>query len=183
MARFEPKDDKALWRKVYDIAVEMEPGELLGWDQLEQILGYDPGVPGMGAGRTPIYTASRRMLKEHSKTLISVRGKGYRVAYAHEQEGMARSKQRVARRQIRHGMDLAVHVDVRQLTPSQRRSIEAVAHVLAAQNAMLARHEERISDVEQIQERTDDRVAALEAALRQFGIPIPRSEVVIADPS
>lgn len=188
VTRFEPKGDKALWRKVYDFAVDLEPGDLITWEQFEEILGYDPGVPGMGAGRQPVYMAARRMLVDHDRTLISVRNQGYRVAHAHEQEGMARSAQRAARRKIRRGMDLAVHVDISQLTAGQRRSVEAVAHVLAAQNAMLARHEDRITEVEEVQAKVahvqavaDDRIAALEAALLRLGIPIPRTEVILGE--
>jgi len=173
---FTAKGDQPLWQAVYDHAVLLAAGDMISYATLADLLGYDPSEP--GRSRSPIYAASRRLLTEHDRTLVAVKGKGYRIAYAHEHEGIARGKQRGARRRIRSAVAISTHVDVRQLTPTQRRSLEAVAHVLAAQNAMLSRHDARIGAAEKDIRRVDDRIAALEATLTRHGIEVP-GEIVI----
>lgn len=74
---FAPKGDVPLWRKVYDHAVNLAPGEVIGWDTFTALLGYDPEPP--GANRSPIRTAAARLADEGVVTLVSVRGEGYRV--------------------------------------------------------------------------------------------------------
>lgn len=175
-APFQPKGDVPQWRLVYDKAATLQPGDVITYPDLAGLLGYDPSE--LGRSRSPIHTASRRMLKDHDRTLVAVPKKGYRVAHASEHEGIARAGQRSARRRISHAVAVTTHVDVTALTPGQRRSLEAVAHVLAAQNAMLSRHDARIGDVEKDVRRVDDRIAALEAVLARNGIDVPKVEDV-----
>lgn len=173
---FTPKGEKALWRNVYDHAALLAPGDIITYTQLTTMLGYDPSEP--GRSRSPIYTASRRLLKDHNRTLIVQQGSGYRVARASEHEGLARAGQRSARRKIGRAVDVSTYVDVTELTAEQRKSLDAVALVLRAQNAMLQRHDTRIGVVEKDVQRQDDRLAALEAALARQGIDVPRADVV-----
>lgn len=174
--RFTPKGDNPLWKAIYDHAVLLSPGDLIGWDRFEVLLGYDPSQPGQSRG--PILTASKRLLTDHNRVLVSVRGEGYRVATADGHEGIARSGQRAARRKIRGAHLVATHVDRNALTDKQRASLDAVAHVLAAQNAMLKRHDVRISTVEGATQAQDARLDVLEATLRKHGIDVPSQRTV-----
>ena len=176
---FGPKGDAPLWRPIYDHALELEPGDLIGWDRMAVLLGYDPSPP--GASRSPIHMASRRLLTDHNRTLVSVRGKGYRVARAEEQEGIGRSYQRGARRKMTRAVAVTTHVDRNQLTEAQRTSLDAVAAVLAAQNAMLKRHDARLADVEVSTKQQDARLDVLEAVLRKNGIDVPTQRTVQAE--
>jgi hypothetical protein len=176
VSTFIPKGEKPLWQLVYDHAVRLTPGDLITWADFEQLLGYDPSVA--GASRGPIHTASRRLLRDHDRTLTSVRKRGYRVAFANEHEPIARSGQRSATKKLRRSADVAVHVDRNALTPKEASSLDSLAHVLTAQAAMLKRQERRITGVEADVQRQDDRLDVLEATLRKHGIEIPKLRVV-----
>lgn len=173
---FTPKGDAPLWQAVYDHAANLNPGDLIGYDMLTVLLGYDPSSP--GASRGPIHTAARRLLTDHDRTLVSVRGKGYKVALASEHEGLARAGQRSARRSLKRSHEVAVHVDRNALTVEQQSSLDALAHVLAAQNAMLKRHGNRIAVVETTTTTHDARLDVLEATLRKHGIDVPQPRTV-----
>lgn len=171
MAPFTPRGERPLWREVYDHAMTLDTNDVIDWQCLKDLIGYDPSLP--GSSRTPILTASRRLLREHSRLLVSVRGKGYRIAEAAEQEGYARGDQRSARRKLTNAHAKAVHVNKNDLTETQRASIDALAHVLAAQNAMLKRHDVRLTTVEETAKVQDARLDVLEATLRRHGIDVP----------
>ena len=174
---FEPKGDRPLWEEVYDLAKDAAPGTVLDFDALSQALGYD--VSAQGASRTPILRASDRLLESENKVLHSVRGVGYRVAEPSEQEGLARGRQKRARKQIAKGVALVVNVDRNALTVEQRASVDALCQVLTAQNAMLRRHERRIATTERTIQQVDDRVTAMEALLWRHGIDVPPPNVTI----
>lgn len=175
MTLFEPKNGHTpQWRVVYDLAVKRNPGDLITYPELTEALGYDPRV----GPRGPIHTASEKMLETHDRALVSVRGQGYRVALATEHYGLAKGKQRQARRRITQGIALAVHVDVSQLDQKQRAALDGLSQVLMAQNAMLSRHSRQISTIEQTVSQVDDRVAVLEGLLRARGIDVPGRVVV-----
>jgi hypothetical protein len=165
-----------MWRAVYDHALLLEPGDIIDWAALEKLLDYDPSAP--GASRSPILTASRRLLTDHSRCLVSVRGVGYKVAKAEEQEGIGRSYQRGARRKLRKAVDVTTFVDRNALDETQRKSLDALAHVLAAQNAMLKRHDTRITTVETATQKQDARLDVLEATLRKHGIDVPQQQTI-----
>lgn len=169
-----------LWQRIYDHATPLTPGDIITYLQLTDILGYDPSQP--GKSRSPIHTASRRMLIDLDRTLVAVPKIGYRVAYAHEHETIARTGQRAARRKVSRALDVITHVDITALATEQRRSADALVQVLSMQAAMLARHDARIGTVEKDVRRVDDRVAALEQIIASHGIQVP-DEIVVDDQS
>lgn len=173
---FEPKGDRPQWESVYDLAKNAKPSTVLTFAELSEVLGYD--VSAQGASRTPILRASERLLESENKVLHSVRGVGYRVAEPSEQEGLARGRQKRARKQIAKGVALVVNVDRNALTAEQRNSVDALCQVLTAQNAMLRRHDRRIGSVERTIREVDDRVSAMEALLRRHGIPVPENVTI-----
>jgi hypothetical protein len=176
---FKPKGDKPMWAKVLDLVEDLPSGTIVKFAELEAVLGYDPSQP--GAARHPIRKAADYLLESKSRTLRAERGIGYRVAEATEHEGMARGRQRSARRQVSKAVALTLHVDRNALTEAQRTSIDALGQVLSAQNAMLRRHDVRITDVEIDVRQVDDRVAALEALLKRNGLAIPAAETIVAE--
>ena len=176
---FKPKGDVAMWRAVHDHAAALSPGDLIPYATLSDLLGYDLTVP--GASRTPIQVAGRRLLDSHERTLIAVRGVGYRVALASEHEGLARGGQRSARRKLARAHTVAVRVDRNQLTTEQQSSLDAFAHVLAQQNAMLKRNERRVAAVETSVREHDERIEVLEATLRRHGIAAPKVETIAGE--
>jgi hypothetical protein len=174
MALFEPKNGTTpMWRLVYDLAITRNPGDLITYEELTETLGYDPRI----GPRNPIHSAAKHLLDDRDRTLIAVRGQGYRIALATEHYGLARGKQKEARRKISKGIALAVHVDVNELTPRQRTAIDGLSQVLMMQNEMLSRHDKRIATVETVIHQVDDRVAALEGILRTHGIATPETTI------
>lgn len=173
------KEDTTLWHGIHDHALKLAPNDIITYQQLTNILGYDPSTPGQS--RTPIYVASKHLLEDHNRTLVAVRGKGYRVAPASEHERLARGQQHAARRRIGKAVALATHVDFHALTPKQQKAVDAIAHVLKGQQAMLDRHDEQIGRVETSVRRVDDRIAALEAVLAQHGIAVPQADEITGE--
>lgn len=176
MSPFEPAGDLPKWRLIYDHAEQLQPGDLINWATLTELLGYDPSTP--GAARSPITTASKHLLIDHSRTLTAVRGKGYRIARADEHETIAKGGQRSARRKLSGALGVAIHVNRNELSEPQRRSLDAFAHVLAQQNAMLKRHDAKIKDIETVAQQQDARLDVLEDVLRKAGIPIPERTII-----
>jgi hypothetical protein len=176
MAAFKPVGTRAMWREIYDNASVLSPGAIITYEDLEVLIGYDLSKP--GASRSPIYRASQELLSRRSKMLIPVPGEGYRVAHATEHETAAKGHQRGARRKLTKAVSVAVNVDRNQLTDAQRKSLDGLADLLMAQNAMLSRHDRRIGDVEKDVAKVDDRVGVLEQALRTHGIDVPERRVV-----
>lgn len=171
---FEPKGDVPQWRLIYDLAIVRAPDDLITYEEIENVLGYDVQT----GHRSPIYKASKHLLEDHQRTLVAELNRGYRIARADEHYTLAKGQQKGARRKIRRGVALSTHVDLAALTPRQRGLIEDLNHVLMAQNAMLARHDTRIGDVEKDTRRIDDRVDVLEATLAKHGITVPQSQTV-----
>lgn len=176
MNSFTPIGPRARWREIYDNAAALPPGAILTYTDIETLIGYDVSAP--GAARSPIYRANRALLTEHSRMLVAVPGKGYRVAHATEHEHQAKGQQRKARRRLSTAVTVAVNVDRNQLTAAQQKSLDGLADVLMAQNAMLASHNKRLGSVEKDVAKVDDRVDVLEQALRAHGIAIPERRTV-----
>lgn len=164
------------WREIYDNASTLPPGALITYEDLEALIGYDPSKP--GAARTPIYRASDELLTKRSKMLVPVPGEGYRVAHASEHEKVARANHSSASKKLVKAEVVAVHVDRNQLNEEQRKSIDNFTDMVRAQNAMLARHDTRITDVEEVVAKVDDRVGVLEQTLKAHGIDVPERRVV-----
>ncbi len=176
MAAFKPTGDRARWRELYDHASKLAPGDIITYNTLTELLTYDPSKP--GASRAPIYRANDELLVKRSRMLVAVPGEGYRIAHATEHEVKARGLQKSARRRIGKAVCTAVHVDRNQLTEAQQKSIDTLTDVLLTQNAMLTRHDKRIGNVEETVSRVDDRIGAMEDALRAHGIDVPSRRVV-----
>jgi hypothetical protein len=173
---FQPKGDLPMWRLVYDACKDKPAGTLIPHADLSDMLGYDITAP--GASRTPITVAAKKMLREYDRTLRAERGQGYRVARAEEHLGLAKSSHRSARRKLNRAVDLTSHVDRSQLTERGIKAIDELGHVMRLQAAMLSRHDQRITTVEKTVDRVDDRVLALEQAIRKLGGTIPSLTVV-----
>ena len=162
----------------------IEPGQTIEKEWLEERFGITPAQTIAQAEknnqlfRTSIWQLRETLLTKHKLILRPVAGVGYRVVEPSEQEGLARGRQRRARRQIAKGVSLVVNVDRNALTIEQRASVDALCQVLTAQNAMLRRHDRRIGTVERTVQEVDSRVTVMEALLRRHGIDLPQGQTV-----
>jgi hypothetical protein len=172
MGTFRPDGDQPKWRVIYDLVAERALGDMIPYAELSAALGYDVTRP--RASRAPIYAADRKLLRDKDRTLVNVKGEGYRVARGDERHGLAVIRQKSARRKIRHAISLVTNVEDRSsLSVRQQEALDALGHVLMQTNAMFARHDVRITGVESDVRRVDDRIEVLERTLALHGIEVP----------
>lgn len=171
MAPFKSSGARARWREIYDHAAELKPGDIITYDTLTELLGYNPAK--QGASRTPIARAGQELLTKRSRMLIAVRGVGYKIAHASEHEVKARGYQKSARRRMRSAVATTTHVDRNELSIAQRKSIDAFTDALVFQASVLDRHETQIADLRRTVTQVDDKYDVLVAALQSQGISVP----------
>lgn len=164
---FETKGEIAQWRMVYDNVRELEVDEMISIEDLELL------YPAARTQRGPVQRAIRELEELHAKTLVPVRGKGYRVAHAREHADLAKRKHRSARRVMKRAVSKARSGDRSQLTPAERQRLDQIEMNLATQAAFMGRVEKRVVRVEQRQVTTDARVDVIMATLARNGIELP----------
>ena len=124
---FQPVGDKSRKRLLIELVDACLYDQLLSFEELEDFLG---------CGRKEVYAtvsaSAMSMEAELSKTLISERGKGYRVARPDEHWGEAHKRQRRARRQTLRAKSKVDHVDENGLTQEERNKLANGRQVLAA---------------------------------------------------
>lgn len=181
---FEPAGAEARWRSVYTLAKGKPVGTILTYGQLDEATGSD-----IRAQRDPVTKAARMLERDQRRTLVVVRNQGYRIAAADEHEGLARKRNRRARKQIATGRSILQGTRREELTPDAAKRIDALALTYSAHEDMLRRLERRAQRQEEglqdVRRRTsataadhDERLSRLEALMRRAGIA---DEAVQAD--
>ena len=138
-----------------------------------------------GIAWSSVYSAFRRAVREveisNLRTFASVRGTGYRMVAAAEDEGLARGHHRKSRRQLVKATQKLEAADRSLLTPEERRRFETMEQNLQAQHDFVRRldartiemqkvlHENR-SDVAVLSEKVERLEQAVEASRHVRGI-------------
>lgn len=175
---FKPRGVLPQWRYIYDHMQRMSVGDIITYDQAAKLL---PGVPEQSL-RGAINQAIRKMEELDKRTFEAVRGVGYRMVAAKEHERLALTKQKEGRRKLGKALRKVDSADFAQLDATQRRRLAELRGHLARQADLLKRldkrtldtlalaeaTEQRVSEAEKEQLRTDDRLARLEAQLKQL---------------
>lgn len=99
----------------------MEYGEVVGYEQIRRVIFEDPQGP---RGRAVAIRAGRRLLREHQKLLVNVRGHGYQIAEPREHLSQSKRVQAFARRRQRRALAILVHAEVEKLTPAERQAVD-----------------------------------------------------------
>lgn len=173
---FEPVGAEARWRSVYALASGQPVGVLLTYEQLDEATGS-----AIREHRDPIIKAARALEREQRRTLVVVKNQGYRIAAAEEHEGLARRRQRRARRQVSTGLSILRGTRRDELAPDAVRRLDAYELTLSAHEDMLRRldrrvqrQEERLRAVRHENSATsadhDERIARLEALMQRAGV-------------
>jgi DNA-binding winged helix-turn-helix (wHTH) protein len=149
MAAFAPKGQIAEWRKVYDVLRELQIGDVLRYDALDEILGRS--FISEGAKRNPLERARRELEDVDRRTLAAVPRVGYRVVEPREHMSLASGHQRRSRRQLTRAQQKLESTEIAALTDLERRRHDAmmgqVSHLLSEQRRVarrLARIEEAL---------------------------------------
>jgi hypothetical protein len=186
---FTPKADRAEWRVVYDEARKLEPGQVLTYQRLSQLLGRD-----FTAGRVPVTRAIRELEAADSRTLVCVRGQGYRIAAATEHEHLARQHSARSRRQLDKAAAKARSANRAELSAEQARRLDELEMQFNQHAGMLrrldARDRQRAAEIKQLRRDTSgdiaglsDQVTRLTDALKRHGIdPAAPAEAATATP-
>lgn len=104
-----------------------------------------------------------RLLKEQQRAIHSVRGLGYRLAYAKDQSGLALTRKRRSDVQLKKGLETLQHVAWHELDPDARKAHEGTLMVVGALWANQQALERRQSDVERAISNLTQRVEEMSA--------------------
>lgn len=144
---FLPKGDVSEWQILYARLSMMQPGELLSYDQLDELLGRD-----FRSNRAPIYRATQELQKLNRRTVIAVAGKGYRIASASEHAYLAQRHYRSSRRQIRMAVEKSSSAERSELSQEERARMDALELTLRTYASALKRIDTRNRDRESLME-------------------------------
>lgn len=116
---FVPRDGIAQWRRVLTHIIELQPGEEITHEQLEQIIG-DTYRPGHHA----ILRAARELRLNHQRSLTTVIGRGYRVLHPTEHIVTSERAVRRSRRALTRAHEEVASADRRGLTMTQAKVMD-----------------------------------------------------------
>lgn len=162
MPASEPADEprRTLWREIYDAVRPLSPGAVITYEQITTLIERD-----VKYNRSAIERAREELEREDHRTLICVRGKGYRIATAAEHETLAHRHTARSRRQVTKAVSRIQSADRSALTAEQRSRFDQIETSLSRLGAMqdrLARNDKtRRREIKQLREQTDANVAAL----------------------
>jgi chaperonin cofactor prefoldin len=166
--------DRAQWRAVYELLKTKQVGDLVEYDELSDVLGRD-----VRKGRGPYFRATEEFLAVNHRALENVRRVGYRVVEASDHEMLARRKHKGVRRGMRKVTNYIRYTNRDELTPEVARRFDAIelncARMQGSIDRLEARQERTEQAVQASQQQstaTDERVAKLEAALRDKGFKV-----------
>jgi biotin operon repressor len=172
MTPFVPKGDAAEWRAIYGYLVTLAPDTVVTIKKIEELLGRD-----LGQNRSPVYRAIKELERNHSRTLATVRGTGYRVAQPQEHLGLSLSHSSRARRNLKRGYERSTSADRAMLEPVMAARLEAyeattsrLIQFLGHMARTIDQQAHRIGEVEQASAQTNERVDAVERALKRHGL-------------
>jgi len=129
---FQPvrEDGRPYWQVIYDdILNRIERGELKVGDIVthEALRGLLDGV----AHHQPAIQAANHLREHHGRSLMSVRGVGYKLVAGMDQAGQATTQQRRSQRALVKASRVAGTVDHNLLSPEESRHVTQLTKGLA----------------------------------------------------
>lgn len=174
MSDFEPIGELARWRVLVDEFANVDRGTVITYEELGKVLGLDPANEAdKRAIRSAVYHATRALSKDHDRSLVAVRGVGYRVVLPGEHVELAGRQQRKSTRALVRAKTHVDHVDLSELSDEGKRIVHATASALAWQQGQMRRMDIRQRDLEKVvasvvtkQDRTEEEVSQLRSDLQ-----------------
>lgn len=171
---FEVKGDIPQWQMIYNALVPLKVNDTVTYEELSDALGVD-----FLSRRSVLDKAVLELQAHHLRTLINVRGVGYRVAEAAEHETLARQHHRKSRRSLGRSVAKIESADRTKLTREQRTKFDALELQLRQHQQMIKRLDSRVTAVEtgvkdtrRVQEDADARISELFDLLKKHGIGV-----------
>jgi hypothetical protein len=172
-APFQPIGEKPRWELIYDELSGLDVGDTLTYERLHELLD----VEDRAAVRTPFYKAAQVWGTEHKRALRPVPNVGYRVVDAREHEAIAKNHHKRSKRQLRRGRQVLANADRSRLSEHERQRFDQMEATIGRHEDMIRRLDGRTAKVEKAVAEsreahtvTEERVTALEDALRRHGI-------------
>jgi hypothetical protein len=168
MKRFQPtrRDGRSDRQVVYELMQDAEPGVVFAHDVIADALQSgvaDPITPERASAAAR--AANRLLLRERRRTMLAVRGIGYRILAACEHVGASLSRRERAESQVRAGLSILRECRLDELSETQRKLHEGQLLVMSGvydavryTNARVDRHEKALRAL-------TDRVVRLEDPL------------------
>jgi len=161
---FQPKGAEPMWKPLYNLGAKANYGDFFDWQELSRAIGFD-----VMQGRTNIYLANKRLLKDYNKVFLSVRGEGYKIGKPSEQLTHAGERKRRAVRQLNWGRLESEYVDISQLSSEERlRATHMLNHFNSGLSVMRKRNiasiqktKESLNEQKRIGEQIDTMMAEL----------------------
>lgn len=170
---FTPIGEKPRWEYIYEELVTLDIGDTLTYERLHELLD----VEDRAAVRPPFYKAAQVWGSEAKRALRPIPNVGYRVVDAPEHEHIAKAQHRSARRKLRRSRQALANADRSRLDDGQRQRFDQMEATLGRHEDMIRRLDGRTAKVEKAVAEsrrkhtvTDERISALEDALRRHGI-------------
>ncbi len=148
------------WRVIFDRMDEVEPGQILRYEDLGALLGLDcvdrrQKLLVMGAARK----ASEELRRRHNKVFRIVRGQGFERAQVGQVIELAHRQQARAAAAVRVGHEAIVTINVGELDST-------TAAVVRATGMAFERQAELMRQLDVRQDRLDAAIAAVNATAR-----------------
>lgn len=138
---FEVRGDLPEWKMIYDRLKTLKIDEMVTYEDLYLVLGRV-----FQEDRSPLYRAVKELEHHDSRTLVNVRGQGYRVAHPSEHEGLAKGHVRKSHRQLTKARSRADSADRSGLDPETRKRLEALSVHLGAVHRMVVKLNRKTSE-------------------------------------
>lgn len=139
------------------VLASRQPGEVIPYGTLAEALSVGSNRDWTThAVQSAVRGAARRLLRETARTLISVRGVGYRLSSGSDHHGLALRRESKANRQLSMAVDVLRHAQYGEMTAEQRSVHEAHLTITGALFQQMRR-------VTQKQKQQDDAIQSLMA--------------------
>ena len=172
-APFAPIGEKPRWEYIYDELSTLDIGDTLTYERLYELLD----VTDRTIVRPPFYKAAQVWGQEAKRALRPIPNIGYRVVDASEHEHIAKGQHRSARRKLRKSRQTLANADRSRLNDEERQRFDRMEATLGRHEDLIRRLDGRTAKVEKAVAEskrkhnvTDERITALEDALRRHGI-------------
>lgn len=158
-------DGRSDRRVVFELIENSEPDTTVTYNEIIEALqdGLDSEVDRSRAQRA-VSQANKTFLREKSRCLTVVKDVGYRVVRADEHVGLALNKKISAERKLACGVEIMRHVNLDELSESQRKSHLGSLMIMSGLHQMVKESANRHDKSEALIANLTQRVSALEGS-------------------
>lgn len=142
---FEPKNEKAFWRMIFDYVEKMDTGVIINYKTLSEVIGADIEI-----NRASVYRAAKEMLKTQKRFLQNKRGQGYQIVEGMDIMYHAEGRQGIAKRQIKLADYETRNINTIKLTADEKSKLQNFMAFNSNIKAAFTQTFDRIEQMQQI---------------------------------